>query len=56
VADSLLIEGDALIVLEYKSTMFTAQAKYGGDHTRLCDEIMTKLVRNESKEKKKGVA
>jgi hypothetical protein len=44
--DGLLIEGDALIVMEYKVSMFTTRAKYSGDHLRLRDEIAKKLVRD----------
>lgn len=55
VCDSILVEGDALILLEYKSNMFTARAKYSGNHVALRDEIVTKLVRNEDTKKKKGV-
>jgi hypothetical protein len=55
VCDSVLVEGDALVLLEYKSNMFTAHAKYSGDHVALREEIVTKLVRNEGTGKKKGV-
>jgi hypothetical protein len=55
VCDSLLVEGDSLVLLEYKSSMFTARAKYSGNHVLLRDEIVTKLVRNEEAGKKKGV-
>jgi hypothetical protein len=55
VCDSILIEGDALVLFEYKSNMFTARAKYSGDHVLLRDEIATKLVRNDLENKKKGV-
>jgi hypothetical protein len=55
VCDGILMEGDALVLLEYKSSMFTARAKYSGNHTILRDEILTKLVRNEDTKKKKGV-
>jgi hypothetical protein len=44
--DGLLIEGYALIVMEYKASMFTTRAKYSGDHLRLRDEIAKKLVRD----------
>lgn len=55
VSDGILIEGDALILLEYKANMFTARAKYSGDHVLLRDEIATKLVRNDLENKRKGV-
>jgi len=53
--DGLLIERDALIVMEYKASMFTARAKYSGDHIRLRDEIAKKLVRDSAEKRKKGV-
>jgi len=55
ICDGLLIEGDALVLLEYKSCMFTAHAKYAGDHLLLSEEIKKKLVRDDSENKKKGV-
>jgi hypothetical protein len=55
VCDALLIEGDALVVMEYKASMFTARSKYSGDHVRLRDEIEAKLVRDRAENKKKGV-
>lgn len=53
--DGLLVEGDALVIMEYKSSMFTARAKYSGDHVRLRDEISKKLVRDSAEKKRKGV-
>lgn len=55
VCDGVLVEGDALVLLEYKANMFTSGAKYSGNHVVLRDEIVTKLVRNEGTGKKKGV-
>lgn len=55
VCDGLLIEGDALVVMEYKASMFTAKAKYSGDHVLLRNEIETKLVRDSAEKRKKGV-
>jgi len=55
VCDGLLIEGDALVLMEYKASMFTARAKYSGDHVLLRSEIATKLVRDSAEGKKKGV-
>ncbi len=55
VCDGLLLVGDALVVLEYKSSMFSAEAKYRGDHLRLLTQIERKLVRDEEDGKKKGV-
>ena len=55
ICDGLLVEGDAIVVMEYKSSMFTARAKYGGDHVTLRDEIEKKLVRDSADKRKKGV-
>lgn len=55
VCDALLVDGDAIVLLEYKSSMFSARAKYGGDHVLLCDEITNKLVRDSDEKKRKGV-
>lgn len=46
VCDGILIEGDGVVLLEYKASMFTARAKYSGRHELLRDEIVRKLVRN----------
>jgi hypothetical protein len=53
--DGLLLEGNALVLLEYKSSMFSARAKYGGNHIVLRNEIATKLVRDEATNRRKGV-
>jgi len=53
--DGLLVEGDALVVMEYKASMFTAEAKYSGNHVTLRDEITKKLVRDAEEDNKKGV-
>ena len=55
VCDGLLVEGDSLVVMEYKASMFTAEAKYSGNHVALRDEIKKKLVRDAAENKKKGV-
>ncbi len=47
VCDGLMISGNTLVLLEYKSSILTAKAKYGGDATDLGNEIHNKLVRNE---------
>jgi hypothetical protein len=53
--DGIVICGDSLVLIEYKSVMFTAQAKYSGDREILRDELEKKLLRNE-RGKPKGVA
>ncbi len=55
ICDALLVEGDNLVVLEYKSSMFSARAKYSGNHVLLRNELETKLVRDSAEKKKKGV-
>lgn len=55
ICDGLLIEGDSLVVMEYKSAMFTAEGKYSGKYLTLRDEIFKKLVRDDAENKKKGV-
>lgn len=55
ICDGILVEGDALVVIEYKSNMFTARAKYSGDHVLLQNEIENKLVRDSVRNQKKGV-
>ena len=54
VCDALLLEGDALIMLEYKSSMFSAEAKYSGDHLGLLGQIEQKFVREFEGAKKRG--
>jgi hypothetical protein len=53
--DGLLVEGDALVVMEYKASMFTAESKYSGDYIKLREEIAKKLVRDSAERSKKGV-
>lgn len=53
VCDALLIEGDTLVIIEYKANMFSAASKYSGDHIALQKEIETKYVH--SGKRKKGL-
>lgn len=55
ICDGLILQGDSLVLLEYKSSMFRAETKYSGDFELLVDEIEKKLVRDKSESKKKGV-
>jgi hypothetical protein len=55
VCDGLMLCGDTLLLLEYKSSMFRADAKYSGVPDLLKEEIERKLVFSE-KGKPKGVA
>jgi hypothetical protein len=52
--DGMILEGETLIILEYKSVMMTARAKYGNDPTILLAEIEAKLVKN-AEGRRKGV-
>lgn len=52
ICDALAVEGDSLVLLEYKSNMFSAVSKYSGDYVALQREIETKYVRSDKKQKK----
>jgi hypothetical protein len=54
ICDGLLATGDAVVLMEYKASMFRADSKYRGDRRRLLLEIEKKWVRNE-KGRKKGI-
>lgn len=54
ICDGLLPTEDAVVLMEYKASMFRADSKYRGDKVRLLGEIEKKWVRNE-KGSKKGV-
>jgi hypothetical protein len=45
--DGMMVSGNTLVLLEYKSSIFTAEGKYSGDLAKLRNEIHKKLVRNE---------
>jgi len=44
VCDGVINCRDGIVLLEYKGTTFTAEAKYGGDVDLLRDEVERKLV------------
>ena len=48
-ADLAVVCGQSLVLLELKGTTFTAKAKYEGDHTRLRQELESKLVESEDR-------
>ena len=54
ICDGLIATEDAVVLMEYKASMFRADSKYRGDRVRLLKEIEKKWVRNE-KGSKKGV-
>ena len=53
--DGILVSGDAMVLMEYKSSMFRADTKYGGDHVALAKEIQNKLVHDDEADERKGV-
>lgn len=55
ICDGLVVTQDAVVLMEYKSSMFRADTKYSGVPSVLLKEIETKLVRNSVKGTKKGV-
>jgi hypothetical protein len=55
ICDALVLHGEALILLEYKSSMFRADNKYTGNFKLLIKEMEKKLVRDSAESKKKGV-
>lgn len=55
ICDGLLVEGTCAVVLEYKSSMFRADAKYRGDIPLLKKQVESKFVRDNAEKKKKGV-
>jgi hypothetical protein len=52
ICDAIIIEGDSLVLLEYKSNMFSAKSKYSGDYVALQKEIESKYVRTDKRQKK----
>ena len=55
ICDLLLFQDGTLVIAEFKSCMFSAEAKYSGDHEALVKAIERNLVRDQGKQKKKGV-
>jgi hypothetical protein len=55
ICDALVLHGETLVLLEYKSNMFRADNKYSGNFKLLVEEIEKKLVHNRAESKKKGV-
>ena len=47
ICDGMMISGNTVVLLEYKSSIITARAKYSGELSELRDELRKKLVRNE---------
>jgi hypothetical protein len=55
ICDGILIHGDSIVLMEYKSNMFRADTKYNGDHEALAREIENKFVRDKDSGSRKGV-
>jgi hypothetical protein len=55
ICDLLLFQDGTLVIAEFKSCMFRAEAKYSGDYQALVKDIERNLVRDQGKQKKKGV-
>ena len=54
ICDGLVVGENTVVLLEYKSSMFTAGAKYSGSVTRLGNEIRKKLVYDDQTQQAKG--
>jgi hypothetical protein len=55
ICDGIVVSGNSIVLVEYKSSMFRADTKYGGDHRALADEIENKLVHDREANERKGV-
>ena len=44
ICDGIVVSDDSIVLMEYKSSMFRADTKYGGNHLALTAEIEKKLV------------
>lgn len=55
VCDGIVISGDSMVLMEYKSSMFRADTKYSGNHLALTAEIEKKLVEDKESSSRKGV-
>jgi hypothetical protein len=55
ICDGMVVSGDSLVLMEYKSSMFRADTKYSGNHMALTAEIEKKLVADKESASRKGV-
>jgi hypothetical protein len=53
--DGIIVSGESMVLMEYKSSMFRADTKYGGDPAALAKEIENKLVHDREADERKGV-
>jgi hypothetical protein len=56
ICDGVVIADDGIVLIEYKASIFTASAKYSGEHQVLAREIESKLVFAKNDDNKKAVA
>jgi hypothetical protein len=55
ICDGIVVSGDSMVLMEYKSSMFRADTKYSGNHLALTAEIEKKLVEDKESSSRKGV-
>lgn len=55
ICDGIVLSEDSIVLIEYKSSMFRADTKYGGNYQALADEIEKKLVQDREANQRKGV-
>ena len=53
--DGIVVSGDSIVLMEYKSSMFRADSKYSGDYQALAGEIEKKFVHDKEADQRKGV-
>ena len=53
--DGIVVSGNCMVLMEYKSSMFRADNKYSGNDTALAKEIENKLVYDREANERKGV-
>jgi hypothetical protein len=54
ICDGLVIDGNQIVIIEAKASIFSADAKYSGNFALLTEEIDSKLVRDKDSGKKKA--
>jgi hypothetical protein len=54
--DAVIVENDALVLIEYKSVLIRADVKYSGDVESLSLHLQSKFVRDRSTKKPKAIA
>jgi hypothetical protein len=54
--DAVVVEGDSIVIIEYKATLIRADIKYSGDVNRLSLHLQNKFVRDGVSGKPKAIA